>query len=234
MANGSTHNYEAGVRHVCRARPDDEIVDDEELVVLQGWAVITNQGYAGCFKGVDAEEDPEEEEPDFETTLIDLYRRTNPAVVYIIVPPVGSGSGFVYSDEGYIVTNNHVVELGQEYEVVFATGERLSADLVGRDVDSDLAVIKVGQLPDGVKALALSPSADLEVGQFVIAIGNCASTGGVYQGNYNTLDGINKVIPVDVYIPGCPPRPEAIVDGVVKLIQKLRQGVDSNEEDILT
>jgi 2-alkenal reductase len=118
------------------------------------------------------EEEPQEEEPDFETTLIDLYRRTNPAVVYIIVPPVGSGSGFVYSDEGHIVTNNHVVEIGQEYEVVFATGERLSADLVGRDVDSDLAVIKVGQLPEGVSALALAPSADLEVGQFVIAIGN--------------------------------------------------------------
>ncbi|PWI47427.1 hypothetical protein CEE45_12055 [Candidatus Heimdallarchaeota archaeon B3_Heim] len=67
--------------------------------------------------------------------------------------------------------------------------------------------------------------------KFVIAIGNCASTGGVYQGNYNTLDGINKVIPVDVYILGCPPRPEAIVDGIIKLIQKLHQEIESNEEE---
>lgn len=64
--------------------------------------------------------------------------------------------------------------------------------------------------------------------KFVVAIGNCASTGGVYQGNYNTLDGINKVLPVDAYIPGCPPRPEAIVDGIIKLIQKLRQ-IDNPE-----
>ncbi|MFX0182338.1 MAG: NADH-quinone oxidoreductase subunit B family protein [Candidatus Hodarchaeota archaeon] len=58
--------------------------------------------------------------------------------------------------------------------------------------------------------------------KFVIAIGNCASTGGVYQETYNTIDGIDKIIPVDVYIPGCPPRPEAIVEGIIKLIKKVR------------
>jgi 2-alkenal reductase len=117
-------------------------------------------------------EEPQEEEPDLETALIDLYRRANPAVVYIVVPPIGSGSGFVYNDDGYIVTNNHVVEIGSGYEVVFATGERRSAELIGRDVDSDLAVIRVEQLPVGVRPLPLSSSAELEVGQFVVAIGN--------------------------------------------------------------
>ncbi|HET6446151.1 MAG TPA: trypsin-like peptidase domain-containing protein [candidate division Zixibacteria bacterium] len=107
-----------------------------------------------------------------EGTLINLYRKTNPAVVYIIVPPLGSGSGFVFSSEGHIVTNNHVVELGREFEVVFSNGERRSAELVGRDVDSDLAVIQVNQLPPSVRPLPIRSSADLQVGQFVAAIGN--------------------------------------------------------------
>jgi len=104
--------------------------------------------------------------------LIDLYRRANPAVVFIIVPPIGSGSGFVFGQEGYIVTNNHVVENGREYEVVFSGGERRDAELVGADVDSDLAVIKVDALPEGVQPLPLGSSDDLAVGQFVVAIGN--------------------------------------------------------------
>jgi 2-alkenal reductase len=109
---------------------------------------------------------------DLQATLIDLYQGANPAVVFIIVPPIGSGSGFVFSEEGYIVTNNHVVELGQEYEVVFSSGERRSAELVGRDVDSDLAVIQVDQLPVSVRPLPIRTSTELRVGQFVVAIGN--------------------------------------------------------------
>ncbi len=58
--------------------------------------------------------------------------------------------------------------------------------------------------------------------KFVVAIGACALTGGVFRECYNVLGGIDKVIPVDAYIPGCPPRPEAIIDGVVKLLTKLK------------
>jgi 2-alkenal reductase len=107
-----------------------------------------------------------------EASLIDLYRRTNPAVVFILVPPVGSGSGFVFSSDGHIVTNNHVIDNGRSFEVVFANGERRRAELIGQDVDSDLAVIKVEQLPNGVQPLPLGSSDELAVGQFVIAIGN--------------------------------------------------------------
>jgi len=60
--------------------------------------------------------------------------------------------------------------------------------------------------------------------KFVIAVGSCALSGGAFQGCYNILGGIDQVIPVDVYVPGCPPRPEAIIDGVVKLLEQLKAG----------
>jgi NADH-quinone oxidoreductase B subunit len=58
--------------------------------------------------------------------------------------------------------------------------------------------------------------------KFVIAVGACAITGGVFDGCYNVAGPIDRVIPVDVYIPGCPPRPQAIIDGLIKLLDKLR------------
>ncbi|MCM8821389.1 MAG: NADH-quinone oxidoreductase subunit B family protein [Candidatus Omnitrophica bacterium] len=57
--------------------------------------------------------------------------------------------------------------------------------------------------------------------KFVVAVGACAMSGCVYRGAYNVIGGIDQVIPVDVYVPGCPPRPDAIIDGVVKLLKKL-------------
>lgn len=58
--------------------------------------------------------------------------------------------------------------------------------------------------------------------KFVVAIGSCALSGGVFQGCYNICNGIDQVIPVNAYIPGCPPRPEAIIDGVYKLLTSLK------------
>jgi len=59
--------------------------------------------------------------------------------------------------------------------------------------------------------------------KFVIAVGACAIDGGVFHDTYTVLAGADKVIPVDTYIPGCPPRPEAILDGIVKLLNKLKE-----------
>jgi 2-alkenal reductase len=109
---------------------------------------------------------------DLEQSLMNVYQIANPAVVYIIVPPLGSGSGFVYSEEGYIVTNNHVVTDGTSFEIVFANGERRRAELVGADVDSDLAVLQVEDLPEGIRPLPLDNSDEVQVGQLVVAIGN--------------------------------------------------------------
>jgi len=109
---------------------------------------------------------------DLQASLIEVYQTANPAVVYVIVPPFGAGSGFVYGDEGHIVTNNHVVEGEENYEIEFASGDLMQAALVGADVDSDLAVLKVDELPDGVQPLSLADGDSLTVGHFVVAIGN--------------------------------------------------------------
>jgi len=60
--------------------------------------------------------------------------------------------------------------------------------------------------------------------KFVVVVGQCGSSGGIYQGAYGVEGGIDKVIPVDVYIPGCPPRPDAIINGIVKLLAKIEKG----------
>jgi len=114
---------------------------------------------------------------DIENSLIELYKRVNPAVVHIYVIDeqsfvLGTGSGFVYDELGHIVTNNHVVTGASGLEVVFPDGTRRSAEVVGTDVDSDLAVIRVDGLPAGVLPIPLGDSDNAQVGQFVVAIGN--------------------------------------------------------------
>jgi len=59
--------------------------------------------------------------------------------------------------------------------------------------------------------------------KFVIAVGTCTMSGGVFRGAYNVVAGVDEVIPVDVFVPGCPPKPEAIIHGVVKLLEKIQK-----------
>jgi 2-alkenal reductase len=113
----------------------------------------------------------EEAGQELEAALVGVYQETNPSVVFILTA-VGSGSGFVYDDEGHIVTNNHVVEGSRSFEIVFSNSERRAATLVGTDPDSDLAVLQVEDLPAGVEPLPLAQPGSLQVGQFVVAIGN--------------------------------------------------------------
>jgi ech hydrogenase subunit C len=68
----------------------------------------------------------------------------------------------------------------------------------------------------------------------VIAIGACALSGGVFRETYNVVGGVDKVIPVDVYVPGCAAKPEAIIDGVVLGLEKFKQKLDrtvANKQD---
>jgi NADH-quinone oxidoreductase subunit B len=64
--------------------------------------------------------------------------------------------------------------------------------------------------------------------KWVVAFGVCASTGGFYQ-NYSTMPGADQVIPVDVYIPGCPPRPEQVLDGLIMLQDRIQRGEGHNQ-----
>jgi serine protease Do len=89
---------------------------------------------------------------------------------------VGAGSGFIISADGYVVTNNHVVEGAQEIVVSLTDGRQLPARLVGRDPPTDLAVLKIdgGKLP----FVSFARSATPEVGDWVVAVGNPFGLGG--------------------------------------------------------
>jgi S1-C subfamily serine protease len=127
-------------------------------------------------------------------TLRDIYDRVNPSVVNIqVTSPVNLqdfpglpgngddlqlpnqsalGSGFVWDKEGYIVTNNHVVEDASNIRVVFSNGREYSAELIGADPDSDLAVIKADVPSTELFPITMGDSEILQVGDLSIAIGN--------------------------------------------------------------
>ncbi len=121
---------------------------------------------------------------DLGNRLVELYEVTNPAVVNIQVRQIvgnsnqqdqlqfGQGSGFIFDTLGHIVTNFHVVNGADQVNVIFADGRSSLAEVVGADPGSDLAVILVEDMPEGLLPLSLGNSGALRVGEQVIAIGN--------------------------------------------------------------
>ena len=132
--------------------------------------------------------------------LTALYQNVNPGVVTIInYNDLGgsSGSGFVFDRDGHIVTNYHVIEGADLLEVDFPSGLKVWADLVGTDLDSDLAVLKVDVPADQLRPLALADPATIMVGQTVIAIGNPFSlnstmTIGIISAKGRVLDSLRE------------------------------------------
>jgi len=121
-----------------------------------------------------------------QTHLEQVYERVNPSVVHIQVTKVeptapffgeeplihGTGSGFVWDEEGHIVTNNHVVEDATRVRVIFYDGTEVPGHVVGTDPDSDLAVIQVKVKHSLLHPVTLTDSTKVKVGQIAIAIGN--------------------------------------------------------------
>ncbi|MDI7274967.1 MAG: trypsin-like peptidase domain-containing protein [Anaerolineae bacterium] len=132
--------------------------------------------------------------------LVALYRQASPGIVNIKVwlrrgslTGQGAGSGFVFDNKGHIVTNNHVVTGARQVTVVFHNGLEAEATVVGLDPHSDLAVLKVDNLPEGVHPLSLGDSDRVVVGETVIAIGNpfgvgSSMTSGIVSGVGRTIE----------------------------------------------
>jgi ech hydrogenase subunit C len=105
-----------------------------------------------------------------------------------------------------------VAALTPRYDV-----ERFGALLKGSPRHADVMVVS-GSVPRKIRDRLKRIYEQMPDPKFVVAVGSCAISGGVFQDCYNVMEGVDKIIPVDAYIPGCPPKPEAILDGVVKLL----------------
>ena len=99
--------------------------------------------------------------------------------------------------------------------------ERFGILLKGTPRHADVIVCS-GSVTGQVKDRLIRIYEQMTQPKFVVAVGTCACSGGVFKGCYNVEGGIDAVIPVSAYIPGCPARPEAIIDGVVKLLSSLK------------
>lgn len=152
----------------------------------------------------------------FEGTLVNIYEQVNPSVVNVEVLSTGSstnglqnspfgsdnstpteqglGSGFVWDQEGHIVTNNHVVAGADQIRVTFADETTVDAELVGTDPNSDLAVIKVDMPADQLHPVTLLDSSEVKVGQLAIAIGNPYGLSGTMTSGI--ISGLSRSLPV--------------------------------------
>jgi NADH-quinone oxidoreductase B subunit len=102
--------------------------------------------------------------------------------------------------------------------------ERFGVLLKGSPRHSDVLVVS-GPVTLQTKARLIRIYEQMPDPKFVLVVGVCGCSGGVYHGCYNSIGGVDKVIPVDVYVGGCPPRPSEIIDGVVQILGKIPKTV---------
>ena len=108
-----------------------------------------------------------------------------------------------------------IAALTPQYDI-----ERFGVQLKGTPRHADVLLCS-GPVTKQIKDRIVRIYEQMAEPKFVVAVGTCACSGGVFKGCYNVEGGIDQVIPVDAYVPGCPARPDAILDGVVKLLGKL-------------
>ncbi|MGB0388741.1 MAG: S1C family serine protease [Ardenticatenaceae bacterium] len=136
-------------------------------------------------------------------SVVTAVERVQPATVRVLTNQ-GSGSGVIISEDGYVVTNNHVVEGAQQFAVDYARGERIPATLVGRAPEFDLAVLKVNEKVPAVAAWG--DSSTVPLGEPVIAIGSPLGqyqntvTVGILSGANRTLSNIPGLLQTDAAI----------------------------------
>ena len=115
-------------------------------------------------------------ERSYEYSLVDIFEKSEESVVQVNVLRGGSdggmGSGFVYSEEGYIITNQHVVRDAKKVTVTFLDGEAYIGDVIGTDPDLDIAVVKVSPSNTYLQPITIGDSSKLKVGEKIVAIGN--------------------------------------------------------------
>lgn len=101
--------------------------------------------------------------------------------------------------------------------------ERFGIILRGSPRHADVLVV-TGAVTKQVRDRLIRIYNQMPEPKFVVAIGSCALSGGVFSNCYNVSEGVDTVIPVNAYVPGCPPKPEAIIEGIVKLVKKIGSG----------
>lgn len=158
---------------------------------------ITEAAPAGSSDSSGSAEIGDEEGP----TVREVYTRDGPGVVSVDVASTelgpGGGSGFVLDRNGYIVTNQHVVDGADGVSVRFASGARREAEVVGEDPSTDVAVVKVDAPEESLKPLTLGDSESVTVGDPVIAIGNPLNVGlsvttGIVSGTGRSIEAPNR------------------------------------------
>jgi S1-C subfamily serine protease len=133
--------------------------------------------------------------------IASIIAKVEPAVVAITTgngPGTGrggAGTGFVITPDGFIVTNNHVVEGASRISVAFSSGDERTARLVGREVASDLAVLKVDAT--NLPTVELGTSDDVQVGDEVVAIGNALALEGGLSVTRGIVSGLHRTVSTD-------------------------------------
>ncbi len=136
---------------------------------------------------------------------------------------------------------------GCDIEILAALTPRLDAErfgvkLVGSPRHADVLVC-TGPVTLEMEEALIQTYQQMPHPKFVMVVGSCGATGGVFKNSYNVKNGVDQVIPVDIYVPGCPPKPEAIFMGIAQLIQKIenlgligeeKQESSSNTQEVET